>query len=310
MKKILFFLLLAVCSISISAQGPSKKCPVCGLSIPKCQYKGKHPKATPSKPTPQSRPSKPSSTPSGQSSSGANGGKTSGKSLIPITVDGITFNMVKVEGGTFTMGATAEMEEPFDWEKPTHQVTLSSYYIGETEVTQALWKAVMGSNPSFWQGDDLPVEQVSWGDCQEFIRKLEEMTKRWFSLPTEAQWEFAARGGNKSRHTQYSGSSNIDEVAWYDGNSGGKTHPVKTKKANELGIYDMTGNVWEWCQDWYGSYSSGAQTNPTGATSGTDRVGRGGSWGGDARCCRSSYRNYIAPDYRIYGLGFRLVLSE
>ena len=231
-------------------------------------------------------------------------------SVIQIKADDITYNMVKVQGGTFTMGATAEMEEPNDDEKPTHQVTLSSYYIGETEVTQALWKAVMGNNPSHFKGDNLPVEEVSWNDCQEFIRKLNEITKRTFRLPAEAEWEFAARGGNKSRCTQYSGSNDIGEVAWYDGNSGGKTHPVKTKKANELGIYDMTGNVWEWCQDRYGSYGSGTETHPTGATSGTDRVDRGGSWNEIARYCRSSDCSSNAPDDRYYGLGFRLVLSE
>lgn len=307
MKQIVLFLLLAVYSLSVSAQAPSKKCPVCGLSIPKCQYKGKHPKPEEKKCTTCGLPvskcqykgkhPKPTQVPSSTN-------------ILSVTAKGVTFNMVKVDGGTFTMGATAEMEEPFDWEKPTHQVTLSSYYIGETEVTQALWKAVMGSNPSHWQGDDLPVEQVSWNDCQDFIRKLNEITKRKFRLPTEAEWEFAARGGNKSRHTQYSGSSDIGEVAWYDGNSGRKTHPVKTKKANELGIYDMSGNVWEWCQDWYGSYSSEAQTNPTGATSGTYRVYRGGGWHNDARYCRSSSRARNAPDSRNNFLGFRLVLSE
>ena len=229
---------------------------------------------------------------------------------IPITVNGVTFNMIKVEGGTFTMGATSEMTEPWDDEKPTHKVTLSSYYIGETEVTQALWKAVMGSNPSFFKGDDLPVEEVSWDDCQDFILKLNSITKRSFRLPTEAEWEFAARGGNKSKHTQYSGSGNIGEVAWYDGNSGSKTHPVKTKKANELGIYDMSGNVWEWCQDWYGSYSNCAQDNPTGPNSGANRVYRGGSWNGSARNCRSSHRGDDAPGSSGDYLGLRLVLSE
>ena len=229
---------------------------------------------------------------------------------IPITVNGVTFNMIKVEGGTFTMGATSEMTEPWDDEKPTHKVTLSSYYIGETEVTQALWKAVMGSNPSFFKGDDLPVEEVSWDDCQDFILKLNSITKRSFRLPTEAEWEFAARGGNKSKHTQYSGSGNIGEVAWYDGNSGSKTHPVKTKKANELGIYDMSGNVWEWCQDWYGSYSNGAQDNPTGPNSGASRVYRGGSWGNYAGFCRWSYRSYSTPGISDSDLGLRLVLSE
>ena len=223
------------------------------------------------------------------------------------TVEGVTFNMVKVEGGTFTMGATSEMSEPCDWEKPTHQVTLSSYSIGETEVTQALWQAVMGSNPSEFKGDNFPVENVSWNDCQTFISKLNSLTGQHFRLPTEAEWEFAARGGNRSNHTQYSGSSSIDEVAWYDGN---QTHPVKTKKANELGLYDMSGNVWEWCQDRYDDYSSSSQSNPEGPGNGSDRVFRGGCWHGAAWGCRSSTRNINPPDYRYNDLGLRLALSE
>ena len=224
--------------------------------------------------------------------------------------NGVSFTMIPVEGGTFTMGATSEMTEPWDDEKPTHQVTLSSYYIGETEVTQALWEAVMGSNPSEFKGGDLPVEQVFWDDCQTFISKLNALTGRRFRLPTEAEWEFAARGGNQSRHTQYSGSSSIDDVAWYLNNSDQKTCPVKTKQPNELGIYDMTGNVWEWCQDWYGSYSSYAQTNPTGTSSGSKRVCRGGGWSYISRYCRSSYRLGYAPGDCDCELGLRLVLSQ
>ena len=231
-------------------------------------------------------------------------------SVLPIEVKGITFNMVRVEGGTFDMGATLEQKNPEDDEKPVHQVTLSSYYIGETEVTQALWQAVMGSNPSYFKGDNRPVEKVSWNDCQTFIEKLNEITHRNFRLPTEAEWEFAAKGGNRSRHTQYSGSDNLDEVAWYYSNSNVKTHPVKSKKANELGIYDMSGNVWEWCQDKYGKYNSTPQNNPIGPSSGTSRVYRGGSWVNDTRNCRLSGRNVISPDFRIGYLGLRLVLSE
>ncbi len=226
------------------------------------------------------------------------------------TVKGVEFTMIAVEGGTFTMGATPEQgSDAEDWEKPTHQVTLSSYYIGETEVTQALWKAVMGESPSFYKGDNLPVEQVSWYDCQEFIKKLNVLTGRNFRLPTEAEWEYAARGGNKSSGYKYSGSNNITDVAWYINNSGSKTYPVKTKQANELGIYDMSGNVWEWCQDWYGKYISAAQTNPKGPTTGSSRVNRGGSWGSFARICRSSIRFNNYPDDRNYCLGFRLALS-
>ena len=224
--------------------------------------------------------------------------------------NGVSFTMIPVEGGTFTMGATSEMTEPWDDEKPTHQVTLSSYYIGETEVTQALWKAVMDFNPSNFKGDDLPVEKVSWDDCQIFIGRLNALTGKRFRLPTEAEWEFAARGGNQSRHTQYSGSSHIDDVAWYEGNSSEKTHPVKTKQPNELGIYDMSGNVFEWCQDWFGSYSSHAQTNPTGASSGSVYVFRGGSWYYFPRSCRSSCRYDYSSEISCRDLGLRLVLSQ
>ena len=229
---------------------------------------------------------------------------------IPVK-DGISIDMVRVEAGTFTMGATAEMEDPMDWEKPTHRVTLTNdYYIGKYEVTQALWQAVMGNNPSYFKGDNLPVEYVSWDDCQDFLSKLNRITGKTFRLPTEAEWEYAARGGNKSRGYQYSGSNNLSDVAWYDDNSGKKTHAVGTKQANELGIYDMNGNVFEWCQDWYGEYNSSSQVNPTGANSGSYRVLRGGSWGIFARFCRSSCRSSNAPGYRFHNLGLRLVLSE
>ena len=229
---------------------------------------------------------------------------------IPVK-DGINIDMVRVEAGTFTMGATAEMKDPYDDEKPTHRVTLTNdYYIGKYEVTQALWQAVMGNNPSKFKGDNLPVEQVSWDDCQKFLSKLNRITSKTFRLPTEAEWEYAARGGNKSRGYQYSGSNNLSDVAWYDDNSGNKTHAVGTKQANELGIYDMSGNVEEWCQDWYGKYSSSSQVNPTGANSGSDRVIRGGSWYFITVQWRSSHRSYVSPGRRIGILGLRLVLSE
>ena len=225
------------------------------------------------------------------------------------TVNGVSFEMVRVEGGTFRMGATSEQEDDAESdEKPVHSVTLSSYYIGKTEVTQALWQAVMGSNPSSFKGDNLPVECVSWDDCQEFIRKLNSMTGQNFRLPTEAEWEFACRGGNNSRGYKYSGSNNLGSVAWCDGNSGGKTHPVATKSPNELGIYDMSGNVWEWCADWYGGYSSSAQTNPKGPYGGSSRVSRGGCWGNGVRRCRSSVRGIINPAIRGIALGLRLAL--
>ena len=227
-------------------------------------------------------------------------------------VEGMDLKMVYVKGGTFQMGATSEQGDDFwDDEKPVHAVTLSDYYIGKYEVTQGLWKAVMGENPSYFDeaGDDYPAESVSWDDVQEFIAKLNELTGRKYVLPTEAQWEYAARGGVKTQGYKYSGSNDIDEVAWYQDNSENSTHPVGTKKANELGIYDMSGNVWEWCQDWYGSYSSEAQTNPAGPETGSARVFRGGGWDGYARICRVSIRNYpYNPSYRSLNLGLRLVL--
>ena len=224
--------------------------------------------------------------------------------------NGVSFEMVEVRGGTFRMGGTSEQgsDADSDDEYPVHSVTLSGYYIGKTEVTQALWKAVMGSNPSRFKGDNMPVECVSWDDCQEFIRKLNSLTSQNFRLPTEAEWEFACRGGNNSRGYKYSGSNYIDNVAWYDGISGDKTHPVATKLPNELGIYDMTGNVWEWCSDWNGKYSSGAQTNPKGPYDGSYRVVRGGSWDDNAKGCRSSNRTCNSPGYHADYLGLRLSL--
>ena len=216
--------------------------------------------------------------------------------------------MIYVEGGTFTMGCTSEQSDCDNDEKPTHKVTVSDFCIGETEVTQALWKAVMGSNPSYWEGDNFPVEQVSWNDCKEFIKKLNEKTGKNFRLPTEAEWKYAARGGNKSKGYKYSGGNSLDSVAWYNGNSSSKTHTVKGKTPNELGLYDMSGNVWEWCEDRYGSYGSGAQTDPSGQSSGSIRVDWGGGWYACASDCRVAIRGGNAPGDRYCGLGFRVVL--
>ena len=223
--------------------------------------------------------------------------------------NGVPFDMVEVRGGTFRMGATSEQgRDAENNEKPVHSVTLSGYYIGKTEVTQALWKAVMGNNPSHFKGDNLPVEWVSWNDCQEFIRKLNALTGQNFRLPTEAEWEFACRGGNNSRGYKYSGSNYIDDVAWYAGNSGIETQPVTAKSPNELGIYDMSGSVLEWCNDWYGGYRCGAQTNPKGSYDESTRVYRGGSWNSYARGCRSSFRSCAFPSYSYDYLGLRLAL--
>lgn len=224
-------------------------------------------------------------------------------------VSGVEIEMIYVKGGTFRMGATEEQgDDAYGDEKPVHSVTLSDYYIGKFEVTQGLWKAIMdNNNPSkFQNGDDYPVEKVCWDDIQTFLTKLNELTGKKYALPTEAQWEYAARGGVKSRGYKYSGSNTIDDVAWYDDNY--STHPVGTKLPNELGIYDMSGNVWEWCSDWYGSYSSESQSNPTGPSTGSGRVLRGGSWFNNARYCRVSNRGHYNPSTRSGDYGFRVVL--
>ena len=285
------------------------------------------------------------------------------QNVITVTANGVSFKMVRVQGGTFTMGATSEQgSDVANHEKPAHKVTLSSYYIGETEVTQALWKAVMGNNPSEFAPAEAnaahgsydnfvadakllnakkpgtvriptrkewdaimvttkgslqrPVETVSWEDCQTFISRLNKLTGKKFRLPTEAEWEFAARGGVKSRGYKYSGSNSIGTVAWnydnaykgYDNPDYG-THNVKTKLPNELGLYDMSGNVVEWCQDRYGDYSSSAQANPTGPSSGSSRVIRGGCWRDGSGVCRVSYRDYCPPTRQYTGQGLRLALQ-
>ena len=234
------------------------------------------------------------------------------------TVNGVSFKMVKVAGGTFQMGATEEQgNDAYSNEYPAHSVTLSDYRIGETEVTQELWVAVMGSNPSnFTDDNQRPVESVTWNDCQTFISKLNELTGLSFRLPTEAEWEFAARGGNASQGYKYAGSNTIDDVAWYwddvpsqsINTAGYGTQPVATKAPNELGLYDMSGNVFEWCQDYDSSYNSSAQTNPTGPSSGSFRMIRGGCWYGTARYCRVSYRDNLSPSRGNLTIGLRLAL--
>ena len=284
--------------------GKHPKCNACGKLKENCAYKGKHPTCNVCGRV------------CGASSNACPyGGKHPKPKVVfdgrdkTYTANGVSFTMKPVAGGVFTMGATSEQQSPESDEKPTHTVTLSDYYIGETEVTQELWAAVMGNNPSYFTGNmQRPVECVSWEDCQTFIQKLNRLTGANFRLPTEAEWEFAARGGRSSRGYQYSGSSNLGDVAWYDDNSSNTTHPVKTKSPNELGIYDMSGNVWEWCSDWFGSYSSSSQTNPKGPSTGSGRVCRGGGWNGSARYCRSAFRNYYTPSFRDNGLGLRLVL--
>ena len=235
------------------------------------------------------------------------------------TVNGVTFKMVFVKGGGLYLGCTSGSGSCGSYESPSHYVTLSDYYVGETEVTQALWKAVMGynNNPSNWQGDRLPVEMVSWTDCNEFVSRVnsllaEQLPQGYrFALPSEAQWEYAARGGQKSSGSLYAGSNNVNFVAWYYDNSEFRTHEVKLKAPNELGLYDMSGNVAEWCEDWYSSswYSDNVNwTNPVNAFAGSYRVLRGGSWRYYASYCRVSDRYSSTPSGRSYKYGFRLAL--
>ena len=222
-----------------------------------------------------------------------------------IYVANLFFEMVFVEGGTFTMGDDSNVKSA-----PAHHVSLSDYYIGQTEVTQELWKAIMGNNPSKFEGNTLPVECVSWDDCQAFIQKLNKMTGLKFRLPTEAEWEYAAKGGQKSQGYIYAGSNDLSEVAWYVGNANNQTHAFASKKPNELGIFDMTGNVWEWCQDWHAPYSSEAQVNPAGAATGEKHVLRGGCYHYDAANCTNTNRHsYYTPDKGGASPGLRLVLE-
>ncbi|MBR0237218.1 MAG: SUMF1/EgtB/PvdO family nonheme iron enzyme [Thermoguttaceae bacterium] len=212
------------------------------------------------------------------------------------TVNGVEFAFRWCPAGKFMMG----------YEDGTqHQVTLTKgFWMMETEVTQKQWKAIMGNNPSYFKGDDLPVEEVFWHDCQEFCRKSAQLGLP-VQLPTEAQWEYACRAGTTGAY-----AGNLDEMAWYDSNSGSKTHPVGTKKPNAWGLYDMHGNVWEWCADWDGDYPSGSVTDPAGPSSGSSRVFRGGSWDGHAGFCRSACRSYYEPGPRGYYLGFRGALGQ
>ena len=294
-KQIIFTLLLMLCPIGMAAQSTITR---------------NKPKPAVTKPKPAAKP-KPKAKPAPRRNNTHHSNSTSSTVSLSAELNKLINNMVYVSSGTFTMGATSEQGSDAESdEKPTHSVTLSSYYICKYEVTQALWRAVMGSNPSYFKGDNLPVERVSWNDCQTFINRLNSYTGRNFRLPTEAEWEFAARGGNYSRHYKYSGSNYIGDVAWYGDNSDSRTHPVGTKQPNELGLYDMSGNVYEWCSDWYGSYSSYSQSNPTGPNGGSNRVLRGGSWYYCARYCRSSYRGNRTPGHSYFHLGLRLVLSQ
>lgn len=227
------------------------------------------------------------------------------------TIKGVTFIMIHVEGGTFRMGASSEQVGYAELsEQPEHDVTLSDYWIGETPVTQALWEAVLEENGSkFKDNPNNPVNNISWDDCWRFIEKLKTFINKDFRLPTEAEWEFAARGGNKMKHRIFSGSNNLKKVAWYTDNAEDSIHPVKALSANELGIFDMCGNVWEWCYDWFGRYSSEPQVDPFGPGKGTKHVARGGAYDSYEEHCRVSNRYYFINKPRPY-LGFRLVFKE
>jgi formylglycine-generating enzyme required for sulfatase activity len=224
------------------------------------------------------------------------------------TVNGVVFRMIAVEGGAFRMGCAAASEgDCFGDESPLHTVVLSDYRMGQTEVTQALWRAVMGTRPSrFAACDECPVENVSWDEIQAFLRQLNALTGQTYRLPTEAEWEFAARGGKAWSGQVFSGGGRLEEVAWFQDNAGSRPHPVKGKNANELGLYDMSGNVYEWCQDGYGAYTSDEQKDPIGRPEGSRKVIRGGGWQGSERFCRVSYRFYYPTDFRANYLGFRL----
>ncbi len=251
--------------------------------------------------------------------------------------------MIPIPAGTFSMGCTPGDPNCESDESPVHSVTLSAFLMGETEVTQAQWQTVMGSNPSYFSScAQCPVEQVSWYDAVVFCNRLSELqglgpcyfadaaftqvygksggswslpnsgevhrnpSAKGYRLPTEAEWEYAARGGSATNI--YAGSNNVDEVAWYNENSSNGTKPVKGKLANGYGLYDMSGNVWEWCQDWYGGYSAEAQTDPQGPSGASSRVPRGGGWDNYAQYCRASRRSNDPPSYRYLNLGFRLAL--
>ena len=211
--------------------------------------------------------------------------------------------MISVEGGAFLMGGRAQ--------KTLHSITVGSFNIGKYQITQEQWEAVMGNNPSYFKGENLPVERVSWNDVQNFILKLNKKTGMNYRLPTEAEWEYAAGGGNNGHNYKFSGSKIIDDVAWYFVNSKTRTHTVGQKQANELGIHDMSGNVWEWCNDWYSRryYKESPSQNPPGPQIGTYRVKRGGSLGSDSGSCAIFNRNYNRAKYSNLDIGFRIVNS-
>lgn len=244
-------------------------------------------------------------------------GTLAGRDYVETAAD-LNMKMIWVEGGDFLMGATSEQGSDVNEDEVIHRVKLDSYYIGECEVTQSQWEKIMGSSIEYQAskagfstngtGHDYAMYYVSWGDAQAFCSELSRITGRTYCLPTEAQWEYAARGGKSAGGTKYSGSRLIHEIAWYSGNSGATIHPVKGRRPNALGLYDMSGNVYEWCSDWYGDYDVNDTNNPAGPSSGSNRVLRGGCWFSEAQDCRISLRGYNSPDGRGYESGFRVVM--
>ncbi|MCB0598210.1 MAG: formylglycine-generating enzyme family protein [Lewinellaceae bacterium] len=238
---------------------------------------------------------------------------TQNQQTLPST---LSFDMIQVEGGSFWMG-NDKSEEALDREQPAHEVKLESFYIAKYPVTQSLWKTIMGAenNPSAFKGDERPVENISREDALAFISQLNQLANQTYRLPSEAEWEYAARGGQQSRGYKYAGSDNIEEVGWYSKNSDGESKPVGLKKSNELGLFDMSGNVYEWCLDWFGdSYyqeclERGTANNPIGPATGTYRIFRGGCWNYGAERCRVAYRHHDRPWRGYPYLGFRLALT-
>lgn len=221
-------------------------------------------------------------------------------------------NMVYVTGGTFTMGCTFEQDSCYHWEKPAHKVTVSNFFINKYPVTQREWETIMGNRPWFSKNcPDCPVEHVSWYDAQNFINTLNQATGKFYRLPTEAEWEYAARGGDKDKPSMYAGGDAADMVGWYENNSEKQTQPVGQKKANELGLYDMSGNVWQWCNDGFDEeyYKTSPAKDPQGPTKSTYKVCRGGSWWSERNDLRVSNRDRYPPDARDDDVGFRLAMD-
>lgn len=230
--------------------------------------------------------------------------------LTTFTVNGVSFDMIHVEGGTFQMGATREQgADRVCMDRPVHPVAVSSFLLGQTEVTRQLYKAVMNHDAGDWIADDLPIDWVSWDDCQRFIARLDSLTGQHFRLPTEAEWEYAARGGRGAEPFRFAGSNNYEEVGWLYGNSNNHSHAVAKLRPNALGFYDMTGNVYEWCQDWYAPYKDSIQFDPQGPTSGERRVARGCSWSDSYLNAHLSFRQGFDPAYQFYNCGFRLAMD-